>query len=172
MEKIIALALFATMALYGHAIFPFAEVNKAWNISIVGGYVGYSDPIKYGAAGLSATIKGFYIDFMAFSNAHGNDVRVGKWNDKTSLLCHAGYQIPVVKSFRIIPIIGYAYVTSGVTDGWDWSIGNNGINNKYHSDQSISRFDYGGVMAFNYRRVLFSVGATRSILFGGVGIEF
>lgn len=171
MKKFLILILFAVVSIYCRAAFPFSEVNNTWNISLVGGYVGYSDDINYGAIGVSVTIKGFYVDLMGFPAIHGDDVRVDKWDDKKSFLCHVGYQVPIIKSLRIIPVVGYSYISRGITDGWDWSAGGSGINNKYHSLQSISRFDYGGIVVLNYKRTVFSIGATRSCLFGGIGIE-
>lgn len=171
MRKTLVCILFALMALCGRAGLPFAEVNSTWNVSLIGGYVGYDDKIDYGAIGVSATIKGFYVDFMGLPPRHSKEVRLDKWNDKKSFLCHAGYQIPIVGAFRIIPIIGYAYISTGITDGWNWSVNDNGIYNKFRSLKNVSRLDYGGIMAFRYRRALFSVGATRTSLFGGIGIE-
>lgn len=171
MKKVLLVALFAIIALSGHAGLPFGEVNKRFNISVIGGYVGYHDPIHYGAVGASFTIFGFYIDAMGFPPLHGSDTRVDKWEDSRSFLCHVGYQIPISKAFRIIPIIGYSNISTGVTDGWDWSAGNSGVHNKYEADHSISRFDYGGVIVFKYKKAVFNIGATRSCLYGGIGIE-
>lgn len=171
MKKTLTLILFTFLSFYCRAGLPFSEVNNAWNLSFIGSYVGYNDPISYGAVGGSLTIKGFYIDIMGFSPIHNNDVRVDKWNDKSSFLCHFGYQIPIIKQLRLIPVVGYAHISQGITDGSNWTVGNNGISNKYHSLRSVSRFDYGGIIVLNYKRAIFNIGITRTCITGGIGLE-
>lgn len=172
MKKLISAAALAMSALCCNAELPTTGPNSTWNMSVIGGYVGHSDPIHYGAVGMSLTIKGFYFDVMGFPAIHEKDVRVDKWDDKRSFLCHVGYQIPIAQAFRIIPVVGYANISSGVTDGWDWSAGSDGIYNKYHADKSISRFDFGGIAVFMHRNLVLSLAATRSAIYGGIGFEF
>ena len=80
-----------------YRIFPFKEVNRKWNIGMMGGYVGYGKDISNGAIGVNLTIKGFYADIMGWPSSHENDMGIDKWSDKTSFAFHVGYQIPIVK---------------------------------------------------------------------------
>lgn len=149
----------------------FEYANKTIDIGILGGVIGVQDNYSYGAMGLNMTIYGVYADFMGWPKAHSNDVRVEKWHDKYSVACHFGYQIPLSKSFRIIPVIGYAKVEEGTTDGWDWKVGSNGIINKFHAENRVDGFDYGGVLVINSGKWNIYASATRRIIFGGIGLS-
>lgn len=72
---------------------------------------------------------------------------VDKWSDKTSAVVHIGYQIPIVKNLRFIPVIGYAKIAYGTTDGSDYTISDSGVvHNKFSEKKSVSgvRFWWGG----------------------------
>ena len=87
-------------------IFPFKEINSKWNVGMMGGFVGYGRDISYGAVGINLTVKGFYADFMGLPPSRENDMGIKRWSDKSSLLVHVGYQIPITKSIRLVPVIG------------------------------------------------------------------
>ena len=154
-------------------LFPFREVNKKWNIGIMGGYAGYGKNISSGAIGLNLTIKGFYADFIGWPGNHSKDMGVDSWSDKTCIAAHFGYQIPIVKSLRFIPIIGYAKVASGTTDGSHYNISSSGtVHNSFSEDKRISGLDFGGVAVINWKMININLAVTRYAIFGGIGIEF
>lgn len=170
--RLIFLSLFLTATLTSKAGgLPVRSVNRSGNLSLIGAYVGYNSDISYGAIGVSATISGFYFDAMGMGRMHGDDVRVDKWNDKRCFLCHVGYQIPFTKQLRFIPVVGYAYISKGTTDGYDWSVSNSGIYNSYSSDHKISKFDYGGIVSLHIRSAVVNVGVTRAAIYAGIGFE-
>ena len=70
--------------------------------------MGYGRGVSNGAVGVSLAIKGFYAGVMGWPSSHENDMGVDKWSDKTTTVVHIGYQIPIVKNLRFIPVIGYA----------------------------------------------------------------
>lgn len=153
-----------------HAESPWS-VNKKWNIGILGGCMGYADDLTMGAFGMNTTVKGFYADFLVLPRAHVNDTNVEKWDDKQCFGFHAGYQIPIVKALRIIPMIGYSHISKGTTDGSSWSVGSNGIVNSYKADTKINEFDYGAMVVVNIKKVNIDVAVTRHAIFGGVALE-
>ncbi|NDV84890.1 hypothetical protein [Bacteroides sp. 51] len=154
-------------------LFPIKEVNRKWNVGLMGGYVGYGKDLTSGAAGFNLTIKGFYVDVMGWAPSHKNDMGVEKWSDKKCHLAHAGYQIPISKGFRLIPLIGYANVTAGTTDGSDYEFSESGeVHNKFTGDKTISGLDFGGAAVINIKKVNINLALTKYAMFGGVAIEF
>ena len=47
---------------------------------------------------------------------YDNTVSDTKWNDDKVFLIHAGYQLPVLKWLRIMPLVGYMQTNEGITD--------------------------------------------------------
>lgn len=175
MKKILLLmmVIIPVVGVSANNLFPFKEINKKWNIGIIGGYVGYGRDMSNGAVGLSLTIKGFYADFMGWPSSHENDMGVDKWPDKKCNTVHLGYQIPIVKRLRITPVIGYAKVSYGTTDGSDYEFSNSGtVHNKYYEKENISGFDFGGIATINIKKVNINLAVTRFALFGGISLEF
>lgn len=154
-------------------LFPFKEINRKWNIGLMGGYVGYGRDLSNGAVGFNLNIKGFYVDFMGWPSSHENDMGVDKWADKKCNIAHIGYQIPIVKHFRFTPIMGYAKVSNGTTDGSDYEISNSGtVHNKYSEKNNVSGFDFGGVTTINIKKININIAITKFALFGGIAMEF
>lgn len=154
-------------------VFPFKEVNNKWNLGVIGGYVGYGKNISNGAVGISLTIKGFYADIMGWPSSHEHDMGVDKWSDKTSLVLHTGYQIPIVKSLRIIPIVGFSKVAYGTTDGSDYDISDSGtVHNKFSESKAISGLDFGGIVVINIKKLNINLALTKYTILGGIAMEF
>lgn len=171
MKKIIFLMMAVLFCISASSknTFPFREVNSKWNISINGGY---NHNAKLGVYGLGLTIKGFHLTIGGTGSSHKHDVKVDTWKEKSTCLIHAGYQIPITKSFRIIPVAGMAGAGEVVTDGADWDVSQNGtINNKTIQDIKY-KFDYGAHLVYNHRKLIINLAATRYTLFAGIGLEF
>ena len=100
---------------------------------------GYGRGISNGAVGVSLAIKGFYAGVMGWPSSHENDMGVDKWSDKTTTVVHIGYQIPIVKNLRFIPVIGYAKIAYGTTDGSDYTISDSGIVHNKFSEKKVFR---------------------------------
>ena len=148
--------------------FPFSDVNHKWNLSLNGGY---SPSGRVPLYGLGVTVRGFHLTIGGLGSTHEHDVNVETWNEKASFTLQAGYQIPVVSSFRIIPVIGVIGIGEAHTDGWDWTVDNGQVNNKASSVIKY-KFDYGAHMVFKHRKLIINLGATRYTLLGGLGLEF
>lgn len=170
--RIAVLLLFISTAheICAKKIFPFNEVNKKWNISINGGY---NHSAKVGLYGFGLTIKGFHVTIGGTGSTHENDVNVGKWKEKSSAIIHAGYQIPITKVIRIIPVIGTSGAGEEITDGYDYNISHNGtIHNKTYNDIKY-KFDFGAHLVLNpYKKLIVNLAGTKYTLYAGVGFEF
>jgi hypothetical protein len=152
--------------------FPVSEVNnRKYSISIGGGAVMFPDNTS-GAVDISTTIWGGHLNIIALPAAHSKDVSVDKQKDKTCFAIHAGYQIPITKAWRVIPLVGYASVDRGYTDGSNYRVDGNGIHNSFVSTDSNSGFDYGGSIVFNYKMLIVSAAYTKHTAYASIGLEF
>lgn len=150
----------------------FETANGKWAIGFIGGALGVFDDKARGAFGLNITIKGVYADFLWKGSSHKSDVKVDKWKESSGTAVHIGYQLPITKGFRLIPVVGYYTLGSVTTDGYDWKVTNNGISNKTSNSIDFKGFDYGGVMVFNTKHVNFYAAGTRHTLYGGIAYQF
>ncbi len=151
--------------------FPTRGANKKWNIGMMGGYMGYRGDYSSIALGFNFSYKGFYADLLGMSPLHEDDWGVSQWSDKTCFMAHTGYQIPITQKFRIIPIIGYASVSYGTTDGSNYHVSDSGIHNSFSVSSSASGFDYGGVAVLNINMININLAVTKFAIYAGVAIE-
>lgn len=153
-------------------------LNKSVSVGIIGGGMECFD---YGVIGINTTFYGFYLDFMGWPRTHVNDVAIDTWEDHSQYAFHVGYQIPFHKykdaSIRLIPMIGWASIKIGYTDGGDWTVGTNGIINSFHVTEKKGGFDYGAALVFQSKDPKigyynFYIGATKHTIWTGLGVDF
>jgi hypothetical protein len=150
MKKIIVLLLMAVLGMKAQAQLLQGDgfyANKGYEIGLIGGVIGVYDDLSYGAFGLNFTAYGVYVDFLGMPRAHekSTDVDVHE-NEKTSIGVHLGYQLPLTTWLSIIPVVGYASVKNGTTDGSNYKINKQtGITNSYKVKDENGGFDYGGL---------------------------
>ena len=151
-------------------------LNKSISYSVFGAGI---DGFNYGAIGINFTVYGVYIDFMGWPRKHSGDVGIDVWQDHSQIAFHVGYQIPFHKfqdgNIRLIPVIGWARINEGYTDGSKWYVGSNGIVNSFRGTETKGGFDYGGVLVFRSQGKnvpTFSIGATRYTVWLGFGFDF
>ena len=148
----------------------FKYTNTKFNVGVHFGAIGCSDDLGLQEFLVSTTIYGVYADFGGWPSSHGSDVRVDTWDDDKAYTGHIGYQVPITKWLRVIPMVGYAYDATGTTDGHHWSY-DNGIHNKFNVDDEISGVDYGAAIVFNINHVNIQATATRYNWYVGIGFE-
>ena len=173
---LLLLLLFASISV-GAQIFSkkaFIAANGKWSIGIGGGITDDEDGERNGAVAGNLIIKGFYIDALGYGwgNDHKHDVEVKKWSGKVNIAWHIGYQIPIIKEFRVIPIVGTHRISRSVTDGSDWTVKDSKIINASYETSRQTKFDYGGVAVINIKRINIYVGYTRACLYGIIGYQF
>ena len=148
------------------------DTNKNISFGLLYGTVCAKEELSQHAWGFNSMLYGFYFDLLIKGRSHGGDVAVGKWKDKEADSFHFGYQIPIIEYVRIVPIIGYSSVKTGMTDGYNWSISQHGLSNSFNVDKKIGGFDCGGVLVLNYSIISLYGGYTNyNMFYGGVGIE-
>lgn len=156
-------------------MWPFSEVNNKVNISVNGGWHFDSD---VGVMAFGVTIKGFHLTIGGVGNCRWpKDIPLDN-EDSASAILQFGYQIPVVKAFRVIPVVGTAALGK-IAYKRDYDGDNNANEDKSDGGTSANtkldmryKFDYGAHFVFNYRKLVFNAAITRYIVFGGIGVEF
>lgn len=150
------------------------KINKSIEMGFQGTQIGRSsDGFSEWGMGVDFTCFGFYIDYSFLINTHENDVRVGEWNDKRGWAFHAGYQIPISKIVSIIPQVGYVSGDYGVTDGWNWTLTDNGIRNSFYSKEGFRSFDFGAKVVIRPAKYFVLFGQATAHTFGfGLGFEW
>lgn len=153
-------------------------LNKSVSFGILGAGM---DSFDYGAIGFNATVFGVYVDFMGWPRKHANSVEVEQWKDHSVWATHIGYQIPFHYykggSIRLVPMVGYASIKEGITDGSDWDVSQGGINNKFRVTEQKGGFDYGAALVFQNTdpkigAYNLSLGATKHTIWLGLAWEF
>lgn len=177
MKKVVVLLLMALLGTKAQAQLLQGDAfkaNKGYEIGLIGGVLGVYDDLSYGAFGLNFTAYGVYVDFLGMPRAHEKSTDVKKHeNEKTSLGVHLGYQLPLTTWLSVIPVVGYASVKNGTTDGSNYTISSqSGITNSYKVKDEISGFDYGGLLCVNIKKVRIYAAGTRYGIYGGIGLAF
>lgn len=171
MKKILFLLLLILMA--GPAAratewWPFAEVNNKLDLSV---NYGWHLDSHVGAMGFGVTIKGIHLTIGGVGSCKLPDGQKPSGRNTASAMIQAGYQIPVVRAFRIIPVVGTAAVGKIVYDTEGQENAKPGDDPKTRLDMRY-RFDGGVHFVFNWRRLIVNAAITRYTAFGGIGIEF
>lgn len=159
--------------------FPVADVNAHhFGFGIQGGSLGMGKEVTRAAFGANFLAYGIYLDCLYASPQHRSDPKMAVWDDNSGFSIHLGYQVPILEWLRIIPIIGYAEVSKGTTDGTDYNYEYSTsshrwiINNKYTKTWKDGGFDAGGSLVVNVGPVNIFVTGTMCSVYGGIGVEF
>ncbi|MBR5703733.1 MAG: hypothetical protein IKX45_05725 [Bacteroidales bacterium] len=130
--------------------------------------------------GANLMIAGVYLDFLSADPEHkyspSSDT---KWNDHKAVCINAGYQFPILKWLRIMPLIGYAQTNDGITDAsvtyWDYDEDSGSSTFHPYKVTPGSRqqyFNYGGGLSIQPCK-WFSINliGTRHAIYGGFGLN-
>ena len=191
MKRLITIITLFSLALGANAQAMYAEVGKEWKLfdfqlnaqrlefGVNAGQAGSFSPYADFAMGANLLVNGIYVDFLASDPDHKYSASSDtKWNDHVAFCINAGYQIPILKWLRIMPVIGYAQTNDGITDAsvtiWDVD---EYSSNTYHpykvtKGSRSHYFNYGGGLSIQPCK-WFSVNliATNHALYGGVGVD-
>ena len=126
---------------------------------------------------LSLSCMGFYFDIGEKSPYKRNSVDVGVWETTRCEHFHFGYMIPISKHFTITPILGNVISASGVTNGYDWYLTDNGIVNKFYANDEHSYFDYGAILSvysfcWDKLGIVANIKATKCMVGFSLGIAY
>ncbi len=168
MKKILIafISLLSVTAAQAADLWPFAEVNNRLNVSL---NAGYHFDNHVAAMGFGVTIKGIHLTIGGVGTCRLGDGKVPEDKNTASAMIQLGYQIPVVRQFRFIPVVGTAAAGKVIYDT-DSQRGpgeapKTRLKMKY-------RFDAGVHLVFNYKALIVNAAVTRYTVFGGIGVEF
>ena len=191
MKRLITIITLFSLALGANAQAMYAEVGKEWKLfdfqlnaqrlefGVNAGQAGSFSPYADFAMGAGLLVNGIYVDFLTSDPRHKYaPTSDTKWNDHVAFCINAGYQIPILKWLRIMPVVGYAQTNDGITDAsvtiWDVD---EYSSNTYHpykvtKGSRSHYFNYGGGLSIQPCK-WFSVNliATNHALYGGVGVD-
>lgn len=148
--------------------FPFGEVNSKLNLSA---NAGWHIDSRVAAMGFGVTIKGFHLTVGGVGSCKLKEGAVPSGKNSASAMIQAGYQIPVVKAFRVIPVVGTAALGKIVYDREDEDLRAPGDPEKTRLEMKY-RFDAGIHLVYNHRKLIVNAAVTRYTVFGGIGVEF
>ena len=116
--SIIILLLFAGIGANAQ-YFDFSSNSGRFEAGLNIGKAGFTTPYEGLTLGFNAVIWGVSVNVIKEGPQHryDNSVSNAKWNDTVAFNIDFGYQIPVLKWFRIMPVAGYCQTNQGVTDG-------------------------------------------------------
>ncbi len=192
MKKIILIVSLLGLALGANAqTGAKAEVGKEWklfdfsmnlkrlefgiNAGQAGSFSNYADF----ALGANLLVDGFYLDFLTSEAQHRySRTSDTKWNDTVAWCINAGYQIPIFKWLRIMPVIGYAQTNDGITDAsktiYDWSDESLDVYHPYKVTPGSRKhyLNYGGGLSIQPCK-WFSINliGTAHALYGGIAVD-
>lgn len=156
-------------------VFPFGEVNtNTYTVGFQMGAVGMNQNYSLFAAGANMTIWGLYLDFLVHEAEHRYTYHRGFWDDNRAYSMHVGYQIPITRWLRIIPMLGYGEVSGGVTNSYDtrYDYREDSWVNHYEPDWRTYGLDPGASLVLNFGIVNLYLTATQWSACAGIGIEF
>lgn len=150
----------------------FSFCNKSYSIGFLGGAVTFPSD-NYVMLGFNTTIYGVYFDFGGFPRLNGEATsNTGVHDDKYSLSTHIGYQIPITKWLRIIPMIGYSMKSEGYSDTGHGSLHPGGMTTDYYETGSSNGFDYGGQLVIGIKHLNIFGTYNKHSIYGGIGYQF
>lgn len=165
---LLILLLASILAAPAAELWPFGEVNNKLDLSLNGGW--HLDS-HVGVMGFGVTIKGVHLTIGGVGSCKLPAGTEPSGKNTASAMLQVGYQIPIVKAFRVIPVAGFAAVGKIVYDNTDGNLSKPGDDPKTKLAMRY-RFDGGVHFVFNHRKLIVNAAITRYTLFGGIGVEF
>ena len=161
-------------------LFDFQLNTKRFEAGLnIGQVASFSEYARF-TLGANVLIGGVYVDFMSADPEHkygpSSDT---KWNDHMAFCINAGYQIPVLKWLRVMPLIGYAQTNDGITDASEtyWDYDEDGGSSTYHPykvtpGSRLHYLNYGAGLSIQPCK-WFSINlvGTRHAIYGGFGLN-
>lgn len=179
MKKIVMILAMVAVTMGSSAqLFDFSSNSGRFSIGFHAGQAGLGTDYSDLGFGFSASVMGFYLDFVDVTPEHRYDNHVTNtlYNDSAVFIINAGYQIPVLPWLRVTPMVGYCQTNHGVTDATTVNIETDEYSSQMYHDYDVNeRFHY-----FNYGVGLsvqplrwFDIYAvySRNAIYGGISIN-
>lgn len=162
--------------------FDFSNNSKRIGIGFHIGEIGMGCEYSEVGGGASLNVCGVYVDFAKAGPEHkwDNHVTNTLYDDSVAFTINLGYQIPVLKWLRVMPIIGYCQTNAGKTDATSVNVDVSAESNSasiYHDYEVTSgtrrhRFNFG--IGLSVRPLkwfdIYAVGS-RNAVYGGLSLN-
>lgn len=114
-------------------------------------YMGFNFP-QCGSSkvGIQASFFGMYFSYSNNVSPYRHTTSVGKWDDVEEKYFSFGYNIPIFKYLNIIPNVGFYKMMNITINGWNYTVGYNGIDNDVTVINVNSYFDCGLIVRGNF----------------------
>lgn len=173
------LALFAAMTANAQ-YFDFSLNNGRIETGFNAGQVGTTTQYARFGSGAHILAWGAYLDFTVATPQHRYDSHVSdtQWNDNKVIVINTGYQIPVVKWFRLMPLVGYVQTNEGLTDASTINISTGEESGTFYHDYTVTPgtrkhyFNFGGGISVQpIKWFSISMMYTRYAIYGGISLN-
>ena len=129
--------------------------------------------IKEKAFGLTLGVVGWQDDQPGLPINHRDDIGTETWIDETSFAAHIGYQLPITKTVRFIPIIGAADCGTVTVNGAQWHFEDGHIvNDTKYNGYGGGGLDYGGILVIHHKKWNFSATYTNHTVYFAAAITW
>jgi hypothetical protein len=181
MKKFFLIVTLLTFALSSNAQwFDFSNNYDRYGVGFHLGMAGLNSEYHDLGTGVSINVMGFYLDFLQGGPAHKHDIHVTNtlYNDSVAFHINAGYQIPVLKWLRIMPMVGYCQTNAGLTDATTVNVDVNENTTSIFHDYDVTsgtrkhHFNFGaGLFIKPIRWIeIYAIGS-RYAIYGGISIN-
>lgn len=182
MKRLLIIAALVAVAFSANAqVFDFSNNNNRYEFGLTLGQAGSFTQYADFGMGLSAMVWGGYIDFIKSDAQHKYDNHVSDttWNDTEAFSINLGYQIPILRWLRVMPLVGYSQTNEGITDGSTVNISSSENSGTMYHDYDVTPgsrkhyFSYGAGLSVQPLR-WFSINAvvTSKAIYGGISLNF
>ena len=161
-------------------VFDFTFNARRLEMGLTAGQsAAFSDYARFGM-GAYILANGIYLDFLRAEPQHRYDGRVSdtKWNDNQSFCINAGFQVPIFRWLRLMPLVGYAQTNDGLTDGSTIIESADAESTTWYHKYSVTPgsrnhyFNFGGglsVQPCKWFSIHFVM--SRHAIYGGIGLD-
>ena len=119
MKRLIISLVLLSVTVCAHAqLFDFSSNNNRYEIGLNLGQMAFNTQYVRFGMGVNTLAWGVYLDLNMTAAQHKFDRKFSdtQWNDDEFFNINLGYQIPILPWIRVMPLLGYAQTTEGITD--------------------------------------------------------
>lgn len=178
MKKTLIIVALLTMAFSANAqLFDFSSNANRFELGLNIGQVGTNTDYAGMGLGIGLNAFGFQIDFLMNGPEHqyDNHVEAKLYDDHEAWVINGGYQIPVLRWLKIVPMAGYCQTNDGVTDASTINISGGEYSASMYHDYNVTPgsrkhyFNYGcGISLQPLKWFSINAAYTKYSIYGGI----
>ena len=181
MKRLIISLVLLSATVCAHAqFFDFSSNVHRYEMGLNFGQMAFNTQYARFGMGMNLLAWGVYLDFNKTDAQHKYDGKFSdtQWNDDEFFNISLGYQIPILRWFRVMPLVGYAQTNEGITDASTINIKTGEESSSvYHTytvtpGTRVHYFNFGGgisIQPLKWFSINFAY--TRYAIYGGFAID-